>query len=90
MFMPMVNDCQMELLSCIENLIHGKDSCFCIFDCRWHVISMLSTSQVNREPTRRMVSCFVLTLDLVNCRLLIQKLVRQFTNSLMISSMRVM
>jgi hypothetical protein len=72
MFMPMVNDCQMELLFCIENLIHGKDSCFCIFDCRWHVISMLSTSQVNREPTRRMVSCFVLTLDLVHCCLLIQ------------------
>lgn len=81
--MPMVNDCQMELLTRIENLIQGKDSFFfCIFDCRWHVISMLSTSQVNQEPTRRMVSCFVLTLDLVHFGLLNQKLIHQCTNYL--------
>jgi hypothetical protein len=47
---------------------------------------MLSISQVNRKPTRRMVSWFVLTLDVLYFWLLIQKL-NQFTIFFVISSM---
>ena len=48
---------------------------------------MPSTSQVNRKPTRRMVSWFVLTLEVVYFWLLIPKLNHQFTIFFVVSSM---